>query len=413
MQREKDLQDIVKGLVRMADSKILLFVLDGLGGLPRDGKTELEAANTPNLDSLAARSECGMHIPVVRGITPGSGAAHLGIFGYDPLKYTIGRGVLEALGLGVDLGPRDIAVRGNFATVRYSEKGPVVVDRRAGRIPSEESKKIVEKISRNIHEIEGVSFRLYPGMEHRFVLVLTLPEGINVNAEELNDTDPQLTALSPLKIEGKSEESKWLASIVNIFIDEVSRILSDEKMANYILLRGFSSYPNLRSYEELYGLKSACIATYPMYRGVSKLVGMDILETKDVSIASEIDTLEKKFSDYDFFYIHIKKTDSYGEDGNFEAKVKVIEEFDNIIPRIIDLSADVIAVTGDHSTPSLMKSHSWHPVPLLIYSKNSRGYKSSSFSEKECRFGDLGYLKSIEIMPLLLAHAGRLAKYGA
>lgn len=407
------MQKIIKNIVQKNNTKIVLCVLDGLGGLPVNGKTELQAANTPNLDKLLEKSECGLHTPVLRGITPGSGAAHLGLFGYDPIENMIGRGVLEAIGLGIELGPRDIAVRGNFATVEHRDGQPIVTDRRAGRISTEENRRIVKKITENISDIEGVEVNVYSGLEHRFVVVFTMEGEVPEGSDEIDDTDPQQTGKPPLKAEGKNAESKKTADIIQKFVERVGEITKDEQKANYPLLRGISACPNLESYSEIYGLKSACIATYPMYRGVSKLVGMEVLDVGGSSIADEINVLKNKFGNYDFFFIHIKKTDSYGEDGNFESKAGVIEEFDGLLPDMMSLEPDVIAITGDHSTPATMKSHSWHPVPIMINSENCRSYELNGFYEEECQKGSLGNIRSIEIMPLLLAHAGRLNKFGA
>lgn len=407
------MQELIKKLINKNNKKIVLCVLDGLGGLSKDGKTELEAANTPNMDGIANVSSCGAHIPVARGITPGSGAAHLGLFGYDPLKHEIGRGVLEALGLGIELGPKDLAIRGNFATVKYEGQKPIVSDRRAGRIPTEENKRIIEKMSQNIGNIEGVKASFYPGMEHRFVLKLTFPEQIPHGGDNINDTDPQETGKSPLLAKGVNQQSEKVAEILNKFIDNIAEVLKDEDKANYTLLRGISVYPHLDTYEEAYGLKAACIATYPMYRGVAKLVGMDVLEVEENSVKSEIDTLKRELKNYDFIYLHVKKTDSYGEDGNFDGKKTVIEEFDSLVPEIMSLNPDVFVVTGDHSTPSIMKAHSWHPVPLMINSKYPRAGSGKGFGEDSCNLGSLGIIKAVEIMPLLLAHSDKLKKFGA
>jgi len=407
------MQNLIRKLINKNNKKIILCVLDGLGGLPKDGKTELEAASTPNLDRIADKSSCGLHLPVARGITPGSGAAHLGLFGYDPLNFEIGRGVLEALGLGVEIGPNDLAIRGNFATVEYRDGTPVVTDRRAGRIQTEENKRIIEKLSSSVNEFEGVKASFYPGMEHRFVLKLNFLGGIPEGGEKINDTDPQETGKSPIIPHGDNNHSKQVAKVFLKFIDKIAEVIKDEKKANYALFRGISVYPHLSSYEEVYGLRAGCIATYPMYRGVAKLVGMDVLEVKDNSIESEIETLKREYVNYDFIYLHVKKTDSYGEDGNFDGKVCVIEEFDNLVPEIMSLKPDVFVVTGDHSTPSTMKAHSWHPVPILINSDYPRLGSASGFSENSCNNGSLGTIKAIEIMPLLLAHADRLKKFGA
>lgn len=407
------MQSVIKKLLQPNNTKIVFCVLDGVGGLPRNGKTELEAAKTPNLDALAQNSACGQHLPVAYGITPGSGAAHLGLFGYDPLEYEIGRGVLEALGLGLQLTPNDLAIRGNFATVKYEGDVPIVTDRRAGRIPTEENIRIVKKITEKISEIDGVKVNMTSGMEHRSAIIFTFPEPIPEGGDAIADTDPQLEGKSPIRPTGANPQAQKVADVVGKFIDQVAEIIRDEERANYLLMRGFAVYPNLDSYSEAYGLNAACIATYPMYRGVAKLVGMEVLEVEDYSIKAEIDTLKRDFDKHDFFYFHVKKTDSYGEDGNFDAKSGVIEEFDSFLPDIMELNPDVIVVTGDHSTPANMKAHSWHPVPILINAKNVRAEGAQGFGESDCLKGELGTFRAVDLMTLVLAHAGRLQKYGA
>ncbi|WP_461829061.1 2,3-bisphosphoglycerate-independent phosphoglycerate mutase [Aquifex sp.] len=406
--------DILKGLVKKNDSKILLIVLDGLGGLPvKEGKTELELANTPNLDNLVKRSATGMHVPVDYGITPGSGPGHLGLFGYDPIKYQIGRGILEALGLGLEVKNTDIAVRGNYATVKYENGTPIVIDRRAGRIPTEENKRITQKLQENIKEIDGVQIILKPGMEHRLAVIFRFPEPLPPGSDEINDTDPQEVGKSPLKAQGKNPHAQKVAEVVNKFVERAAEILRDEPKANYILLRGFSQKPDIPTMEERFGLKACCIAVYPMYKGLASLVGMDIVEFNGSSIQDEIDTLKRVWNEYDFFFVHIKKTDSYGEDGNYEGKISVIEDFDKHLPQFLELKPDVVAITGDHSTPSVIKGHSWHPVPLLIHSPYVLGGTSERFTERECLKGELGVIPAQKIIQLLLANAGRLKKFGA
>ncbi len=401
-------------LLKKNDKKILLIVLDGLGGLPvKEGKTELELANTPNLDKLAKVSATGLHIPVDYGITPGSGPGHLGIFGYNPLKYQIGRGILEALGLGLEVRETDIAVRGNFATVRYENGRPVVVDRRAGRIPTEENRRLIEKLKERIKEIDGVEVILRSGMEHRFAVIFRFPEKLPEGSNEVNDTDPQATGREPLRPEARSEAAKRVAQVAEKFVKLAAEVLKDEPRANYVLLRGFAKKPDIPSIEEKFGLRACCIAVYPMYRGLASLVGMNIVEPKGSTIRDEIETLKEVWKDYDYFFLHIKKTDSYGEDGNYEGKIKVIEEFDSLLPEVLSLKPDVLAITGDHSTPSVLKNHSWHPVPLLIHSPYVLGGTSERFTERECLKGELGILPSQKIMQLLLANALKLKKYGA
>ncbi|PNR94329.1 2,3-bisphosphoglycerate-independent phosphoglycerate mutase [Petrotoga sp. 9PWA.NaAc.5.4] len=399
-----DRQKIIKDLVVKTNSKIVLFVMDGLGDLPKNGKTPLQAANTPNMDSLAKESDLGQSVPVLPGITPGSGPGHLSLFGYDPLKYQIGRGILEALGLGIDVGEKDVVARGNFATI----KDGIIVDRRAGRPSSEESKKVVDILSEKIKKVDDVEINFYPGKEHRFVVKFT-GEGL---FDEVSDADPQREG-SPMEwAKATNPDSEKMANIVNKLIKQIGEVLKDQPKMNFALLRGFSKHPIIPSFEEVYKLKAAAIATYPMYKGLSKLVGMEVLEAGQ-TLEDEVQSLKDNWEKYDFFYFHVKKTDSYGEDGNFEEKVKVIESVDEILKEVLSLNPDVLIITGDHSTPSLMKSHSWHPVPVLLHSKYVRKGLSVSFDEYECARGSLGTISGSDIMTLALANAEKLEKYGA
>ena len=405
-----DREEFIRSLVVGNDTKIVLVVLDGLGGAPfKDGKTELEYANTPNFDALAAKSEIGLVHPIMPGITPGSGPSHLALFGYDPLKYEIGRGVLENLGLGVDLKPGDIAIRGNFCTVREENGRLIVVDRRAGRIPTEENRRLIAKLQNAIKEVDGVEVTFTSGMEHRFALRLR-GEGLKAGVP---DTDPQKVGKEPIEPKALVPEAQRLADVLKKLVNMARDVLKDEPRANFILLRGISELPRIPSMKELFGLKAAAIATYPMYRGLAKLVGMELLEVEGPTIAHEIECLKRHWNEYDFFYLHVKKTDSHGEDGNFDAKVKVIEEFDTLLPEILDLKPDVLAITGDHSTPSVLKNHSWHPNPFLLYSRYVIPSGIPEFSERACARGNLRLYYAKEAMPLILANALRLKKFGA
>ncbi|GAB6184340.1 2,3-bisphosphoglycerate-independent phosphoglycerate mutase [Thermodesulfovibrio hydrogeniphilus] len=398
----------ITSLVQKNNTKIIFLLLDGVGGLPINGKTELEAANKPNLDALARVSACGLHVPVSYGITPGSGPGHFGVFGYDPLKYEIGRGVLEALGLGIELKKTDVAIRCNYATIRDG----VIVDRRAGRIPTEKNVELTGLLASQIKEIEGVEIILKPGKEHRFCLVMRFSHEIKESEAMVKDTDPQKEGKAPLEPVPFDKQAEKVAEIAKKFIDLASQILKNEERANFVLLRGFSSLPDIPSFEQKYGLKACSIAVYPMYRGITKLLGMETIPVEG-DIKEEIEVLKNVYKDYDFIFVHIKKTDSYGEDGNFEAKAKKIEEFDKYLPEFLSLNPDVLVITGDHSTPSLLKSHSWHPVPLLIKSPYVLGGTVQSFTERECLKGELGIIPAVAIMPLLLANSLRLKKYGA
>uniref|UniRef100_A0A7V6CEH3 Probable 2,3-bisphosphoglycerate-independent phosphoglycerate mutase n=1 Tax=Thermodesulfobacterium geofontis TaxID=1295609 RepID=A0A7V6CEH3_9BACT len=406
--------DILKALLKKSDSKILLIVLDGIGDLPvKEGKTPLEVAKTPNLDILAKKSALGLHIPVDYGITPGSGPGHLGIFGYNPLKINIGRGVLEALGVGIELKETDVAIRGNFATVKYENGVPIVVDRRAGRIPTEENRRLINYLSSHISKIEDAQVILKSGAEHRFVVVFRFPHKVSSEVETINDTDPQAVGKMPLKPKGEGEIAERVSRIADTFSQKVAELLKNEPKANYALLRGFSVKPDLETFEEKFGLKACCIATYPMYKGLASLVGMKIIDFEGETIKEEIETLKREWQNFDFFFLHIKKTDSAGEDGNFEVKTKIIEEFDSFLPEILALNPSVLCITGDHSTPCILKAHSWHLVPVLIYSPFVLGETSERFTEREALKGELGIFYAYKLMPLLLAHAGKLKKYGA
>ena len=400
-----DLHALMKKLQKKNDSKLVLLVSDGLGGLPLEpgGKTELETANTPNLDALAKKGTLGRSIPVIPGITPGSGPGHLGLFGYDPLEFNIGRGVLEALGIDFDLGPDDVAIRGNFCTLDDDGK---ITDRRAGRIPSEVGAELCKKLDKI--EIPGVEVFVRHVKEYRLVIVLRA-KGLG---GDINDTDPQKTGVPPLEPVGQNEASAKTAVLCKEFLKQAGEILKDDHPANLLTMRGIAKMPEIPTFEEVYGTRAAAVAVYPMYRGLARLVSMDVKDAGQ-TLESQMDCLEKIWDDYDFFFVHYKYTDSTGEDGNFDAKVARTEDVDTCIPRITALNPDVLIVTGDHSTPAKMKSHSWHPVPVLLSAENARFDGCQSFGESECIQGGLGQFEAKYLMWLAMAHAGRLEKYGA
>lgn len=399
------LHDLIQELREPNTTKIVLLVADGLGGLPLTpgGLTELETARTPNLDDLAREGVSGLSIPVLPGITPGSGPGHLALFGYDPLEHRIGRGVLEALGINFPLERRDVAARGNFCTLDAEGK---IKDRRAGRPSDERNREICQKLKSV--RVPGVELFIEPVSEHRFVVVFR-GEGLSANIE---DTDPQAVGVAPLPAVARDEDSRRTAEFADRFVAEARRVLHAEPDANGVTLRGFARYPNIATMQEVYGLRCACLAVYPMYKGLARLVGMDILDAGH-SLDEQVETLERVWDQYDFFFIHFKYTDKTGEDGDFAAKVRRIEELDGIVPRITRLKPDVLIVTGDHSTPSVMRSHSWHPVPTLLWGRNVRTDGVSEFSEKTCLQGGLGQFEAKYLMTLAMAHAGRLGKYGA
>ncbi len=397
---------LIASLQQPADTKVVLLVMDGLGGLPiqTGGPTELEAANTPNLDALAALSMCGLHQPVAPGVTPGSGPAHLALFGYDPLTYQVQRGVLEALGVDFPLQRQDVAARGNFCTM--DDEGRLT-DRRAGRIPTEVGAQLCELL--NEIELPGVELFVKPVKDYRFLFVLRGP-GLS---DAISETDPQETGVPPLDPEPLKPEAAKTAELVRLFSEKAQAVLKDHHPANAMVLRGFAQTPDWPTFPEVYGMRAAAIALYPMYRGVAKLVGMEVLDVHG-DLEDEFATLEQAWADYDFFFVHIKPTDSSGEDGAFDRKVGIIERVDALLPRLLALDPDVVIVTGDHSTPAALQSHSWHPVPAMLYAKTGRRDSVTRFGETACLSGGLGpRLPGCELLPLALAHAQRMKKFGA
>ncbi|MCG8466902.1 MAG: 2,3-bisphosphoglycerate-independent phosphoglycerate mutase [Gemmatimonadetes bacterium] len=393
-------------LAQASDTKVLLYVLDGLGGLPREpgGPTELEAASTPNLDELALAGTCGLHHPVAAGVTPGSGPGHLALFGFDPLTYEAGRGVLEALGIEFPLEPGDIAVRANFCTLDADGN---IADRRAGRIPTEEAAPLAEMLDEIW--IEGASCFVRHIKEHRFVLVLR-PEAASGAA--VDDTDPGRTGEPPLRPWPRDEDSEPTAWLLDTWLEQVRDRLSGEARANMALLRGVSSRPRWPSFEDAFGMRAAAAAAYPMYRGAATLLGMDAAIVED-GAAPLVPAYRDRFDAYDFFFLHFKSPDKAGEDGDFDRKVAAIEEADAIVPELLEIGPDVVVVTGDHATPSTLESHSWHPVPFLIHGGAAQGDPATSFGEGACLQGAHGIIRGCDVMRLATARAGRLAKFGA
>jgi 2,3-bisphosphoglycerate-independent phosphoglycerate mutase len=397
--------DLVRELAQDADTKIVLFVMDGLGGLPHaeTGRTELETAYTPHLDMLARESACGFTMPVGVGITPGSGPGHLALFGYDPLKYNIGRGVLEAAGIDFDLRPSDVAARGNFCSVDASGR---IIDRRAGRISTDESTRLVEGL-RNV-QVDGAHVFVEPVREHRFVFVLR-GEGLS---DAVADTDPQKEGAEPLPSRATTPEGDATATLVAKWVDGAKNYLADKTPANMALLRGFAKRPSWPAMADVLKLRPAAVAHYPMYRGLAKLVGMETLPVGP-AIDDSISTLRENWGRFDYFFVHYKYTDTAGEDGDFDRKVAKFEEVDAAINALREMEPDVLMIAGDHSTPATMAAHSWHPVPFMLHAKNMRADECGMFSETELQKGSLGTFPAKEALPLAMAHAGRLKKYGA
>ncbi len=396
---------LLKSISKPSPTKIILLVIDGLGGLPNPetGKTELESADTPNLDQLATKGICGLIDPISPGITPGSAPGHLALFGYDPFIFDTGRGILEAIGIGFDLQQGDVAARGNFCTV---DEAGLITDRRAGRISTEKCAELCQLLDGLV--IDRVKILVRPVREHRFIAVF---RGWGLDPD-ISDSDPQQLGVTPMSITALNPEASMLAGLANQFITQAKTILAGYHPANMVLLRGFSKRPQFPTMGAVYKLKPAIIASYSMYRGLASLVGMEIIET-GASIEDEFTALKQNYANYDFFILHIKGTDSAGEDGDFTRKAKVIEQIDSALPRLISLEPDVIVVTGDHSTPALLEGHSWHPLPVLLHSKWCRPDRVGEFSESACISGGLGRLSATQIMPLAMANAMKLTKYGA
>ena len=403
-----DVSEVWQALAQPEGGTIVYLVMDGLGGLPdaKHGGTELQVAQTPNFDDLAARSSCGLLEIVGPGITPGSGPGHLALFGYDPLTYSVGRGVLAALGIDFDLQEGDVAARVNFATLDAHGN---IADRRAGRIDTPTNQRLCQQITQAVNLSFGGDYFFETVSEHRAVLILR-GDGLS---DAIRDTDPQRTGTPPLAPEPRTDEAEHTAQIVRSFIKQVHDVLADEPEANGVLLRGFEQYHPIPTLSERFHLSGICLADYPMYRGVSRLLGMHVPPPPG-GLEDRVEALRACYGEmYNFYFLHVKKTDSLGEDGDFDAKVRSIEAVDRLLPHLLELEPDVLVVTADHSTPASMARHSWHPVPTLLHARTARVDDVTTFDEVACMRGALGLRPGLHLMGLALAHAGRLAKYGA
>ena len=406
-----NLDALYSELTLKTKTKHVLLVLDGLGDIATKEQhylTPLEAAATPNLDKLAKDSAQGRMIPVAPGITPGSGPGHLGLFGYDPLEFQVGRGVIEALGLGVELKPGDVCARANFATL--DEKG-IVTDRRAGRIPTETCEKVCAMLAAKVKKIGDTQVIIKAGKEHRFVVVF---RGKGLEGP-LTDADPNREGFAVPTVkprDPKNLKQKKMAKLIADFYKAALPVIAKEKPANGFLMRGIAHQPEIPLFEDRYLLKPACLAVYPMYKGLAQLVGMDKIEGPQ-TIKEQFERYLAEYDKYDFFFIHYKYTDKYGEDGNFEAKKKAIEELDAALPILLKKKPDVLVVTGDHSTPCALKGHSWHPQPVMLHSATSGSDKLERFTETGANSGSLSIFPAKFLIRLMQANAKMFDKFGA
>jgi 2,3-bisphosphoglycerate-independent phosphoglycerate mutase len=407
-----NLDSLYSKLTIKTGAKMALIVLDGLGDIATmatDEMTPLEAASTPNLDKLVNEGVAqGRMIPVAPGITPGSGPGHLALFGYDPIEFEVGRGVIETLGLGIELKNGDVAARANFCTL--DAKG-IVTDRRAGRIPTETCERLCKILSSKIKKVGTTNVMIVPGKEHRFVIIF---RGAGLEGP-LTDTDPNREGLPIAEakpVDPKNAGQKKVAKLIADFYAKALPLLAKEKTANGFLMRGVAHQPDIPTFEERYLMKPAAIAVYPMYKGLSQLVGMVKIEGPQ-TIAEQFERYVAEYDNYDFFFIHYKYTDKAGEDGNFEAKKKAIEDFDAALPILLGKKPDVLAITGDHSTPCAIKGHSWHPQPVLLHSAYSGSDKLERFSETGANMGSLGVFEAKYLIRLMQANAKMFDKYGA
>jgi 2,3-bisphosphoglycerate-independent phosphoglycerate mutase len=397
--------ELVPSIVRQSDSKIVLVVMDGLGGVrTAERGSEISEARTPNLDRLAAEGSSGVHSVVAPGITPGSGAGHLALFGYDPVVYKLGRGALSAAGVSFDLRPGDVAARVNFCTLDDTGR---VVDRRAGRISTETNERLCRMITDAMRLEGGVEMFLVPEQEHRALLVL---RGANLSPM-LRDTDPGVVGITPNLPSAIEPEAEGTAILLTRVLEQVRLILWREK-ANFMLLRGFDSLQDLPRFEERYLLNARGIAGYPMYLGIARLLGMAV-SAPSHSWDDAILDLKSSWDEFDYFYLHYKATDSAGEDGDFDRKMAAIELIDASIPQIADLGPGVLCVTGDHSTPAPLMRHSWHPVPFLMWGPEVGVDAVTRFDEEAARMGNFGHQMARDLMTFMLAATGRLSTFGA
>ena len=397
---------LISSLAAGNDKRIVLLVMDGVGDCDNDGKgTALQIANTPNMDALACRSALGLSVPVATAVTPGSGPGHLGLFGYDPLIYQVGRGVLSALGIEFAVTPRDVCARLNFCTVDADGK---VTDRRAGRIPDEENVRVLGRIREGLTTPPGVEVFFETVAEHRALLVV---RGDDLD-DNIGETDPQAVGVEPLACNRPPHDQSPTAGLVADIIGQVGRLLADEPQANMILARGFARFPNWPTFAERFKLDPAAVAGYPMYRGVARLVGMPVVSQPTTAADICAETV-KALADHTFVFSHFKYTDKTGEDGDLPAKVARIEEMDAALPTLLAGKPDALIITADHSTPPSLKAHSWHSVPVLLAAPHLRGGDGPTFDEIACRRGQLGTVRANELIPLAMAHTGKLEKFGA
>ncbi len=413
--------------------KAVFIIADGMADVPLrelNAKTPLEAAHKPSLNRIAELGICGMIDVISPGIPPGSDTAHLALLGYDVMEVYTGRGALEAIGSGIDILPNDLAFRCNFATVDENFK---VLDRRAGRIETEDAAKLSSAIENSLREdpieVGDVLFR--NTVEHRGILRLSGP---NLSTM-VSDTDPLKTGVAVLKahvLDG-SKEANNTANALNILTRQFHKVLADHPLnkervrrgllpANAILCRGVGQLPEIDPLPLLYGIRPTAIAAVPLVRGVCKTAGMRLISPFGATGTYKTDVIAKgkaavqSLANYDFVLVHIKAPDIASHDHNTEKKVQMIEKVDALAGYVlsnVDLSETFIAVTADHTTSSLKKEHSGEPVPVAITGPGVRTDDVKAFEERTCTKGGLGRILGRDLMPILMNLLGKGEKAGS
>jgi len=408
----------------MIKKKYLLIICDGMGDLPiaeLGNKTPLEAASTPNLDRLAQNGKLGLMYVLGKGIRPNSDEAHLVLLGYDLEKDYPGRGPIEAAGVGIVLQEGDVAIRANLATI---DQDLHVIDRRAGRI--KDCSAFIKDLDGM--EIDEVKFVLKPGTGYRVALVMR-GKGLSdqiTNSDVHYATEDKIVEhweglpVNVIKPLDDSVEAKFTAEVLQRFLERAHEVLEKnphngkrqenrEVKGNYLLTRGPGYFKQLQSFKEKWGKTACCIAGAGLYKGLGVMAGMDLIEVSgatgmpDTNVGAKIQAAREQLKNYDFVFVHIKPTDIFSEDGNWQGKREFIEKIDLAID-FLEETGTVICVTADHSTPCILKDHSADPVPLLINRPGEFGDGIEKFSEPFCAKGSLGAIEGKDLMKLLFEY---------